>query len=160
VETAAGRPELVLTNLDVKGSCVVRFRTGDTIDGITYETCPSCKRGLPRLTGEVERLQDIKTVVANGEEKVLNLNSLYGLLAAQPEVLLWQAVVSPAQGLGLLVSLRNKDEAPQVLPHLQEMLAAGLGVVPQVAAASYRELAERLGIEKYPVEKRIVEGNI
>lgn len=160
VEQAAGRPELVLTNLDVKGSCVVRFRTGDTIDGITYEACPSCKRALPRLTGEVERLQDIKTVVVNGEEKVLNLNSLYGLLAAEPEVLLWQAVVSPAQGLGLGVSLRNKDEAPKVLPRLQEMLAAGLGVVPQVTAASYRELAERLGLEKHPVEKRIVEGTL
>ena len=52
VEPAAGQPgrrELVLTNLDVKGSCVVRFRTGDTVEGITYETCPSCKRSLPRL---------------------------------------------------------------------------------------------------------------
>jgi len=156
-----GRPELVLTNLDVKGSCVVRFRTGDTIDGITYETCPSCKRGLPRLTGEVERLQDVKTIKVNGQEKVLNLNSLYGLLAAEPEVLLWQAVVSPSQGgLGLGVALRNKDDAPKVLPRLQEMLAAELGVAPQVAAASYREMAERLGLEKHPVEKRIIEGNL
>lgn len=160
VELPAGRPELVLTNLDVKGSCVVRFRTGDTIDGISYEACPSCKRTLPRLQGEVERLQDIKTVMVNGEEKVLNLNSLYGLLAAEQEVLLWQAVVSPAQGLGLGVSLRSKDEATKVLLRLQEMLAGVLGVAPQVTAVSYRELAERLGLEKHPVEKRIVEGSL
>lgn len=163
VEPAAGQPgrrELVLTNLDVKGSCVVRFRTGDTVEGITYETCPSCKRSLPRLVGEVERLQDVKTVTVNGEEKILNLNSLYGLLAVEPEVMFWQAVVSPSQGLGLGVSLRNKDDAPNVLPRLQERVAAELGVAPQVTAAPHRELAERLGLEKHPVEKRIIEGKL
>ncbi|MBS3948204.1 MAG: hypothetical protein KGZ57_07910 [Dethiobacter sp.] len=151
-----GQSELVLTNLDVKGSCVVRFRTGDTIAGIAYDTCPVCKRGLPRLTGELERLQEIKKVIVNGEEKLLNLNSLYGLLAAEPDILLWQAVVSPEQGLALGVSLRNKDDAPKVLPQLQEMLTAQLGIVPQISDASYRELSERLGFEKHPVEKRIV----
>ena len=151
-----GRLELVLTNLEVEGSCVVRLRTGDTVDGITYDTCPVCKRGLPRLIGEVERLQDIKTVMVNGEEKILNLNSLYGLLAAEPEILLWQAVFTAAQGLGLSVSPRNKDDAPKALPRLQEMLAAQLGVVPQISAAPYREIAERLGLEKHAVEKRII----
>ncbi|MBS3977915.1 MAG: hypothetical protein KGZ75_14525 [Syntrophomonadaceae bacterium] len=151
------RSELVLTNLDVKGSCVVRFRTGDLIDGITFDTCPNCNRRLPRLVGEIERLQEFKTFRFNGKEKSLNLNSLHGLLAAEPEVLLWQAVVSPVQGLGLDVSLRNKNDAPKVLPRLQEMLATELGVVPQVTVVSYRDLVERLGLEKFPVEKRIIE---
>jgi phenylacetate-CoA ligase len=59
-----GEPgELVFTPLDARGSVVVRYRTGDLIDGgLVYEPCPHCGRTLPRLVGNISRVSEIKTM--------------------------------------------------------------------------------------------------
>jgi len=59
-----GHPgEIVFTPLDARGSVVLRYRTGDRIDGgLTYEPCPHCHRSLPRLFGEISRSSEIKTM--------------------------------------------------------------------------------------------------
>ena len=46
-----GEPgEIVFTPLDARGSVVLRYRTGDCIDGgLFYEPCPFCGRNVPRL---------------------------------------------------------------------------------------------------------------
>ena len=46
----SGHPgELVFTPLDARGTVVLRYRTGDFIDGgLVYEPCPHCGRCLPR----------------------------------------------------------------------------------------------------------------
>jgi phenylacetate-coenzyme A ligase PaaK-like adenylate-forming protein len=46
--------EIVFTSLDARGSCVLRYRTGDMIEGgLTYEPCPYCRRTMPRLLGRI-----------------------------------------------------------------------------------------------------------
>ncbi len=48
--------ELVFTPLDARGTVVLRYRTGDIIDGgLTYGPCPNCGRQLPRLVGNISR---------------------------------------------------------------------------------------------------------
>ena len=48
--------ELVFTPLDSRGTVVLRYRTGDLIDGgLCYEPCPSCGRCVPRLVGNIAR---------------------------------------------------------------------------------------------------------
>ena len=49
-----GEPgEIVFTPLDARGSVVLRYRTGDCIDGGLDATspCPFCGRVVPRLVG-------------------------------------------------------------------------------------------------------------
>ena len=55
-----GNPgEIVFTSLDSRGSVVVRYRTGDHIDGgLTYEECPGCGRTCARLIGNIARVSD------------------------------------------------------------------------------------------------------
>src|SRR2546427_8115163 len=57
-----GQPgELVFTPLDSRGTVVLRYRTGDFIDGgLTYQPCPHCGRTLPRLVGNISRRSEIK----------------------------------------------------------------------------------------------------
>ena len=52
-----GQPgELVYTPLDARGSVVLRYRTGDYIEGgMVYDPCPHCGRTLPRLVGSISR---------------------------------------------------------------------------------------------------------
>ena len=57
-----GEPgEIVFTPLDARGSVVLRYRTGDCIDGgLYYEPCPYCGREVPRLMGELSRNSEIR----------------------------------------------------------------------------------------------------
>jgi len=155
-----GRGEIILTNLNVLGSCAVRFRTGDLAERITYEPCPVCKRSIPRVLGEIERLDDYKYL---GKEKgrTVNLSSLYSILAAEPGVLLWQAVLlgEPAQ-LQIDIAFLYRNQAAELSVSLQSKLADVLGVTLTVKSCSYKELVDRLGFEKYPVEQRIMTRSV
>jgi phenylacetate-coenzyme A ligase PaaK-like adenylate-forming protein len=59
-----GEPgEIVFTPLDSRGSVVLRYRTGDLIDGgLVYNACPHCHRVVPRLVGNISRVSEIKTM--------------------------------------------------------------------------------------------------
>jgi phenylacetate-coenzyme A ligase PaaK-like adenylate-forming protein len=59
-----GEPgEIVFTALDSRGSVVMRYRTGDLIDGgLIHEPCPHCHRNVPRLVGNISRASEIKTM--------------------------------------------------------------------------------------------------
>jgi phenylacetate-CoA ligase len=55
--------EIVFTPLDSRGSVVLRYRTGDLIDGgIVHDECPHCHRVVPRLVGNISRVSEIKTM--------------------------------------------------------------------------------------------------
>lgn len=68
-----GEPgEIVFTPLNARGSVVLRYRTGDCIDGgLYYEACPFCGKQVPRLVGEISR---------NSEIRELQINKLKGTL--------------------------------------------------------------------------------
>jgi phenylacetate-coenzyme A ligase PaaK-like adenylate-forming protein len=59
-----GQPgEIVFTPLDSRGSVVLRYRTGDLIEGgLVHEPCPHCGRNVPRLVGNISRASEIKTM--------------------------------------------------------------------------------------------------
>jgi phenylacetate-CoA ligase len=68
-----GEPgEIVFTPLDARGSVVLRYRTGDCIDGgLFHEPCPYCGLEVPRLVGEISR---------NSEVREMRLDKLKGTL--------------------------------------------------------------------------------
>ncbi len=53
--------EIVFTPLQARGSVVLRYRTGDCIDGgLTYASCPHCGRTVPRLVGNISRRSEVR----------------------------------------------------------------------------------------------------
>ena len=70
VDPDTGRPmregepgEIVYNPLDSRGSVVIRYRTGDRIDGgINYSPCPHCGRRLPRLVGNISRVSEMRSM--------------------------------------------------------------------------------------------------
>ena len=46
-----GPREVVVTQLGLRGSALLRWRTGDLADAVTDSTCPSCGRTVPRVVG-------------------------------------------------------------------------------------------------------------
>jgi len=90
---ANGQPgEIVFTPLDSRGTVVLRYRTGDYIDGgLTYEACPHCGRQMPRLVGKISRSSAFKEVQLDKIKGTLvDFNELEHVLDDAPNVGAWQ----------------------------------------------------------------------
>ena len=104
-----GNPgELVFTPLDARGSVVLRYRTGDYIDGgLTYEPCPHCGRTVPRLIGNISRRSEIKAMTFDKIKGTLvDFNELEHVLDDAPDVGAWQ------------IELRKVNDDPHELDEL------------------------------------------
>jgi phenylacetate-coenzyme A ligase PaaK-like adenylate-forming protein len=105
----SGHPgELVFTPLDARGTVVLRYRTGDFIDGgQIYEPCPHCGRCVPRLIGNIGR---------SSEVKAMNLDKLKGTLVDFNQL---EHVLDDADHIGSWqLELRKKDNDPMELDEL------------------------------------------
>jgi phenylacetate-CoA ligase len=114
-----GQPgELVFTPLDARGSVVLRYRTGDLVDGgLTYDPCPHCGRSVPRLLGNISRRSEIKEMDLDKVKGTLvDFNQLEHVLDDAPQVGAWQ------------VELRKVKDDPlevdEVILHVQKLNGA------------------------------------
>ena len=84
--------ELVFTPLDARGSVVLRYRTGDVIDGgLVYGPCPHCGRTVPRLVGKISRNSEIKSMQLDKIKGTLvDFNQLEHVLDDAPNIGAWQ----------------------------------------------------------------------
>jgi len=108
-QVPSGQPgELVFTPLDARGSVVLRYRTGDFIDGgLTYETCPYCGRCAPRLVGNISRRSEIKE---------MNLDKIKGTLVDFNEL---EHVLDDSKTIGSWqIELRKVKDDPLELDEL------------------------------------------
>lgn len=104
-----GEPgEIVFTPLDSRGTVVMRYRTGDLIDGgLVYERCPHCGRSLPRLVGNISRVSEIKA---------MRFDKIKGTLVDFNEL---EHVLDDAQNLDLWqLELRKHNDDPMDLDEL------------------------------------------
>lgn len=84
--------EIVFTPLNARGSVVLRYRTGDLIEGgITYKPCPHCGRTCPRLLGKISRVSDIKRLqIGKLKGTLVDFNQLEHILDDTDGVGAWQ----------------------------------------------------------------------
>lgn len=119
--------ELVYTTIDSRGSCVLRYRTGDIVKGgISYQSCPYCKRTLPRISSDITRATNIKDLkLSKVKGTLVNLNNLSSILESEKNIEEWQ------------IEIRKKDNDPYEVDELLIYLSAASGAEP-------RELKEKL----------------
>src|SRR5205814_5731995 len=106
--------EIVFTPLDARGTVVLRYRTGDFIDGgLIWEACPHCRRRLPRLLGNISRSSEFKTMQLDKIKGTLvDFNQLEHLLDDVDDIGAWQ----------LELRKHNDDplEVDQLILHVQQ----------------------------------------
>ncbi len=114
-----GQPgEIVFTPLDARGTVVLRYRTGDCIDGgLTYEPCPHCGRSMPRLLGNISRNSEIKQMNFDKIKGTLvDFNELEHVLDDAPHIGAWQ------------IELRKMNNDPlevdELILHVQKLNGA------------------------------------
>jgi phenylacetate-CoA ligase len=159
--------ELVYTALDARGSCVLRYRTGDFVrGGITYEPCPYTGMTVPRLSSDITRLSDIKGVqLSKIKGTLVNFSHFTAIFADIPEVEEWQ------------IELRKVNDDPHEVDEFFIVVALGGGVDHQhikniierkiqlvmeirptaVKIVSLIEMIQRLGLESENKDKRILD---
>ena len=126
-----GQPgEIVFTPLAARGTVVLRYRTGDCVDGgLTYEQCPSCHRMVPRLIGNISRSSEIREMRLDKIKGTLvDFNELEHVLDDAPSVGAWQLELRKA----------NDDplERDEIILHVQSLDGEDEGRIA-------RELSER-----------------
>ncbi|BDS05643.1 phenylacetate-coenzyme A ligase [Oceaniferula spumae] len=84
--------EIVYTPLQSRGSVVLRYRTGDLIEGgIVREPCPICGRTCPRLVGKISRVSDIHRLnIGKLKGTLVDFNQLENLLDDTEGLGAWQ----------------------------------------------------------------------
>ncbi|HTD67341.1 MAG TPA: AMP-binding protein [Candidatus Limnocylindria bacterium] len=123
--------ELVFTPLEARGTVVLRYRTGDIIDGgLTYAPCPNCGRCVPRLVGNISRRTEVREMRMDKIKGTLvDFNELEHVLDDCAEVGAWQ------------IELRKRNDDPLELDELILHVAKHDGASE---AGLARELSERI----------------
>jgi phenylacetate-coenzyme A ligase PaaK-like adenylate-forming protein len=110
--------EIVFTPLDARGSVVLRYRTGDYIDGgLVYEPCPYCRRSAPRLVGKISRASEIREMNLDKLKGTLvDFNQLEHVLDDAPHVGAWQLELrkvhdDPLDLDEIILHVQKSDEA-------------------------------------------------
>jgi phenylacetate-CoA ligase len=126
-----GQPgEIVFTPLAARGTVVLRYRTGDCVDGgLVWDRCPLCQRVIPRLMGNISRTSEIREMRLDKIKGTLvDFNELEHVLDGAPHVGAWQ------------LELRKTNDDPlerdEIILHVQKLDGAD-------EARLARELSER-----------------
>lgn len=146
---ANGGGELVITQLGLAGSALLRWRTGDLVDApIANDACPACGRTVPRVPADVTTSAlHVETTLRGGTATTLDLRAVAGALAGRPDLADWMVEVVPSGRDGatdlLVLVAPNGDETDAAVGAYRDVRAVA-GVTPsQVVVLSADELAAR-----------------
>ena len=137
-DTGEGAPgtgpvEVVVTQLGLRGSALLRWRTGDVAAAVVDESC-TCGRRVPRVVG-TRRGALVPVLRLRRGEQAVDLRSLTGALAGAPGVADWRVLVGRSERDGadeLLVHVvpeRGADEADVAVAVARDVRAT-TGLLP------------------------------
>ena len=163
-----GQPgELVFTPLEARGSVVLRYRTGDYIDGgLTYEPCPYCGRSLPRLVGNISRRSEIREMALDKIKGTLvDFNELEHVLDDSAHIGSWQVELRKAHDdpleldeLILHVQKLNGTDEAEVSRELNRRCVAQLEISPnRIVFHSGEEMRRLQGVGALLKEQKLVD---
>ena len=164
----SGQPgEIVFTPLDARGTVVLRYRTGDYIDGgLTYEPCPYCHRTMPRLVGRISRSSEIKEMNLDKLKGTLvDFNELEHVLDDAPHIGAWQVELRKANDdpleldeIVLHVSQTNGADETQLRRDLSERCYSHTDIRPnRIFFHSEEEMKRLQGVGVLLKEQKLVD---
>lgn len=163
-----GRPgEIVFTPLDARGTVVLRYRTGDLIDGgLVYEPCPHCGRQLPRLVGRISRTSEVKEMHLDKLKGTLvDFNELEHVLDNFDSIGAWQLELRKANDdpleldeLILHVEKPDHGDETRLCQELNERIASVIEMHPnRIVFQSAEEMRGLQGVGVQMKEQRLVD---
>lgn len=175
VNPETGRPqpdgaggEIVFSALDSRGTVVIRYRTGDCIEGgIVHEPCPHCGRDWPRLVGNISRRSDVTEMKFDKlKGTVIDFNELEHLLDEIQEIGTWQLELRKLKDdplemdeLILHAEKTGSGDDAGTKQHITETFAAATELrLNQISFHTAAEMRNRHGVGSEIKEKRVVDN--
>jgi phenylacetate-CoA ligase len=163
-----GQPgEIVYTPLDARGTVVLRYRTGDLIEGgLVYEPCPHCGRCVPRLVGRISRTSEVKEMNLDKlKGTLIDFNQLEHVLDNVDSIGTWQLELrkahdDPMELDELILHVEKTDHADEshLRQELNEKIASAVEVHPNRIVFESPEAMRRLqGVNLQLKEQRVVD---
>lgn len=161
-----GQPgELVYTSLNWRGTVMVRYRTGDIVQGMTYGQCPHCGRTVAQISKDIKRKSDIKEFnLTKVKGELVDLNAFFPLLSGTPEVEEWQLQIAKVNNdpyevdeLVLYIAPNAGVAFAQLAQDLNRKIMGETGVTARLVEKPLKEILEMVGMETEPKEKRVVD---
>lgn len=157
--------ELVVTNLDARGSVVLRYRTGDVlVDGYTLEPCPNCGRTMPRISGNITRRRALKEFeLSKVKGNLVDLNAFPEVLDNNVDVLEWRVEITKRNEdpedideVAVFICPTSVGEVAGLSERIAEDIRTSLEFKPdRIVISGYEEFAERLRAADGPKGKRV-----
>ena len=163
-----GEPgEIVFTPLDARGSVVLRYRTGDCIDGgLYYEPCPFCGLEVPRLMGEISRNSEIKELrIEKLKGTLVDFNQLEHVLDNVEHIGTWQVELrkrhdDPLEVDEIVVHVEKADDFSDasLRAMLESRFLSEMEIHPnRIEFHSVEELRQKQGVGTQLKEQRVVD---
>ena len=140
-----GPHEVVVTQLGMRGSALLRWRTGDLADAVDTRPCPACGRTVPRVLGTARGALVPELDLRTGRTAV-DLRAVAGALLGRPDVRDWRVVVRTSARDGkdlLLVHVVPEGDPTAVVAEVARAVRTASGRLPsQVVVAEDGELPD------------------
>ena len=159
--------EIVYTSISGRGSCVLRYRTGDLVKGgITYAPCPHCRRSLPRLSSDISRASNVKNLqLSKIKGTLVNLNHLEYLLDDEKIIDQWQIEISKKENdpyevdeLNVFLSAHGSVDEARFGKLLNDKVSTSCEMTfNSIVFVTAGEMKNRLGLESAVKAKKIVD---
>jgi phenylacetate-coenzyme A ligase PaaK-like adenylate-forming protein len=164
-----GEPgELVYTPLDARGTVVLRYRTGDYVDGgITWAPCPHCGRTVPRIVGTIGRASSAKELrFGKVKGTLVNFDIIQQFLDDTPEVGEWQLEIRKHNNdpldvdeLILHLSLSEGTDRAGLEQRIRTHFQTELEITPnRIEVHSLDDMLRRIKLETALKEVRILDA--
>jgi len=152
--------EVVITNLDARGTVFLRFRTGDiATGGLTTQPCEKCGRTVPRILGDIERRALFFELQSENGPLQLNGNDLRRFMIEQFDILQWYAELTRSGGTdGIKVVLKLSKEVVDenaYADHLAKQLQDRFKLPSTVETSSLAAIINKTALERSITEQRI-----
>jgi phenylacetate-CoA ligase len=159
------RGEIVYTVLEGRGSCVLRYRTGDIVeDGILYDPCPGCGRVVPRVSTNLSRRSDISEFqLTKIRGTLVDFNNFLPAMSSVADVVEWQLIVRKANDdpdeldeLDLHIAVKDGCDVAALKGRLTKLLLAETEIAPNIIdVLPLDRLEADLGLDTQLKELRI-----
>ncbi len=160
--------ELVYTPLDARGSVVVRYRTGDYLEGgINWQPCPHCGRTVPRIEGNISRASSQKELrIDKIKGALVNFDTLQHILDDTPEIGEWQVELRKRHDdpldvdeLILHLALADGRTLAEIEPKIRTRFRDEVEITPnRIEVHPIAEMLQRIKLETALKEVRILDS--
>lgn len=107
-EQGSGAGEVVVTQLGMRGSALLRWRTGDLAESVATGACPGCGRTVPRVVG-LRRAALVPELALRTGPKAVDLRAVASAVGGRPDVADWRVVMGRS----------GRDDADELLVHVR-----------------------------------------